>query len=118
MLNTYYLLPWSRSYRKQNKRQDSGSNNLVRKHKARASEVRNLKAVRQDVMGCNATRYCLPVNGEGTPGSLSKGFSGEAARRNHDPGSFVGEQKVEEFVCPASPFYLPVNSHPMQSYLS
>lgn len=43
MPNKYYLLPWSRSYRWLNMRQDSGSNNLVRRHKARALEVRNVK---------------------------------------------------------------------------
>nr|KAF6420649.1 hypothetical protein HJG59_009376 [Molossus molossus] len=37
---------------------------------------------------------------------LVRGFSGMAVRRNHDPGSFMRERKVEECICPASIVYL------------
>lgn len=35
-----------------------------------------------------------------------RSFSRKAARRTHDPVSFTGERKVEEFICPAPTFYL------------
>lgn len=62
-------------------------------------DVRKRKVVRQGVQ-----QYTL--TSEGTPVHLARCFYGVAVRRDHDPGSFMGERKVEEFVGPTSTIYL------------
>lgn len=115
VLNKHYFMSRSRPYKKQRLRKDQYSNNSVRKHKARAMEVRKRKAARPGVQQCDVTHSPFALSSEGTPVRLARCFYGMAGRRDHDPGSFLGERKVEESSAPLPPSISQASIHPVGS---